>query len=320
MNEFPSIHSGFRRIEHRLENPEEFGQAVSGGCLAADFLAPRRAATRVEQFQAAGWALDFHDAQVKARIRCELPPGWGSVGLMRGTAPSHWYGREVRGGALVCTPPGEAIDGRIVPDFSCLSITVPASVWEAARELACARSGDFGGARIHLLEPGLYRGIERRILGLRRALRTAANDPRMAAVVGAEAAAFATEIIAGAWTNGGVRGEPRDSHRNRARLARRAEEWMRANLGEPIHIPDLCQAMGVGRRELEYAFRQVHDESPRDYLHALRLNAIRHELVREKRASPVSRIALAHGITHFGRFSTTYRRLFGENPAATRPV
>jgi hypothetical protein len=90
MSRSASIDPGFRRLVHRLEDPEEFGHAVSGGYLAADFLAPKEAATHVEQFQSAGWAMDFHEAKVKARIRCELPPGWGSVGLMRSPAASHW--------------------------------------------------------------------------------------------------------------------------------------------------------------------------------------------------------------------------------------
>jgi AraC-like DNA-binding protein len=313
-----SIDAGFRRLVHRLEQPEEFGHAVSGGCLAADFLAPREAATRVEQFQSAGWALDFHEARVKARIRCELPPGWGSVGLMRSRVPSQWYGHEAHRGVLVCTPPGEAIDGRIVPGFSCLSVTVPGHVWQAARELAGVNADDFGVAGIHRIEPDTYRDIERRILDLRRTFRSAGADTRQSATAGAKALAFATELIALAWTAGESRREIRDSHRNRARLARRAEDWMRAHLGEPIQIPDLCRAIGVSRRELEYAFRMVHDESPRDYLHALRLNAIRRELIRHGRADSLSSIALEKGISHFGRFAADYRRMFGANPGATR--
>jgi AraC-like DNA-binding protein len=318
MSRSASIGPGYRRLVHRLEYPEEFGHAVSGGCLAADFLAPREAATHVEQFQSAGWAMDFHEANVKARIRCELPSGWGSVGLMRSLAPSRWYGHEAHRGSLVCTPPGEAIDGRIMPGFSCLSITVPGHVWEAARRLADVDSTNFGGARIHMIEPDVHGGIERRIHDLQRMLRAAGSEPRLAAMAGAKAIAFATELISITWTSGEAGKDDRDSHRNRARLARRAEDWMRAHLGESIHIPDLCRAIGASRRELEYAFRMVHDESPRDYLHALRLNAVRRELIRADRAMSASGIALANGISHFGRFAADYRGMFGGNPGKTR--
>lgn len=319
MNDRPPIVPPFRRLVHQLQDPEEFAHAVSGGSLAADFLAPREAATHVEQFQASGWALDFHDAKVKARIRCGLPPGWGSIGCMRSPVPSRWYGREAGRGALVRTPPGESIDGLITPGFTCLSITVPGALWEEARELSGCRQPDFGGAGIQLMDEPAFAAIERRILDLRRLLRVAAQEPAWAAAAETEALGLAVDVLCETWIPRSQEAEPRSSPRNRARLARRAEDWMRAHLGEPVLIPELCRALRVSRRELEYAFRQAHDESPRDFLHSLRLNAIRRELLRGGRTGSVSGIALAHGITHFGRFSAAYRRLFGENPGQSRP-
>jgi transcriptional regulator GlxA family with amidase domain len=73
----------------------------------------------------------------------------------------------------------------------------------------------------------------------------------------------------------------------------------------------------VSRRELEYAFRTVFDESPRAYLQSLRLNAIRRALRSTRTCEPVTRIAFDHGVTHLGRFSAQYRRLFGELPSET---
>jgi len=66
---------------------------------------------------------------------------------------------------------------------------------------------------------------------------------------------------------------------NRTRLARRAECWMRENLAEDVRMPDLCTVLRVSRRELEYAFRTTYDQSPRDYLHTLRLHAVRRTLL-----------------------------------------
>lgn len=304
----------YRHSVHRMEHPEEFAHAVSGGSLAADFLAPREAATHVEQFQGDGWALDFHEAGVKARIRCELPKGWGSIGCMRSPAPSHWYGREARRGALVCTPPGEGIDGWITPGFSCLSIALPGEAWDQARELAGGRVAGFAEARIHLPGEAVFRELEHRMVGLRRSLVRAEGDSRGAVHFARAAAEFACDVLMETCASSPLDWEKRSSPRNRARLARRAEDWMRCHLGEPLPIPELCRTLRVSRRELEYAFRQVHDESPRDFLHALRLNEIRRALVREPQEGAVSRIAMAHGITHLGRFSAAYRRFFGENP------
>jgi transcriptional regulator GlxA family with amidase domain len=94
---------------------------------------------------------------------------------------------------------------------------------------------------------------------------------------------------------------------------------MRDHLAEPWQIPEVCLALRVSRRELEYAFRTSFDTSPRDFLQALRLNAIRRALQNEDNPQEsVSHLALDHGITHFGRFSAHYRALFGESPSKTQ--
>ena len=113
------------------------------------------------------------------------------------------------------------------------------------------------------------------------------------------------------------------SLRNRARLAGLAEEQMLAALGEPVGVADLCSSLRVSRRELEYAFRMVFDQSPRDYLETLRLHAIRRHLMQaDSRRHKVTDIAFTYGINHLGRFAARYRERFGEHPVDTllRPV
>lgn len=298
---------------HHLREPEEFGLAVSGASLAADFLAPQKLPTRVEQFQAPTWALDFHEAHVKARIAGPLPPGWVSFGLMRSPAPSSWYGQTTGAGVLVCTPPGSGIDGRITPGFTCTSLNVPVAVWEQCREVAGQSGRQMGSGAVLHLPPALFAEIERQIEGSRRALR------QNTAGAATEAAALTREIIIRAWELLDENEPERtQSYRNRARLVRHAEQWMRDHLAAPIHIPDACTALRVSRRELEYAFRTVLDESPRDYLQSLRLNAIRRALIRSGERLNLTDIALTHGITHASRFSAQYRALFGEYPSETQ--
>src|SRR5262245_45050460 len=119
-----------------MSDPEEFGIAISGARLTADFLASQRSPTHVEQFQTTRWTLDFHVAHVKARVRAPLPSGWASLGLMRSPVATSWYGIPVRQGMLICTPPGEAIDGYITPGFESLAVNVSPAVWEKCRIFA----------------------------------------------------------------------------------------------------------------------------------------------------------------------------------------
>lgn len=309
---------GFHHLEHWLRDPDEFGVAVSGANLVADFLAPQAMPTHVEQFQAPGWTLDFHEAHVKARIHATLPPGWASVGLMRSPAPSSWYGIEAGEGMLVCTPPGEPIDGHITPGFTCLATNVPLAVWEKCRALSGTGRASLGGVTAHRLPPPVFARIEWHLREVRQLLRAAITAPHLASAARSAAVAFATHIMTIAWELDTPAALPRCSPRNRARLARRAEAWMREHLGEPVCVPDICLALRVSRRELEYAFRATFDQSPRDHLQALRLNAIRRALQRtEAGHDTVIRVAYDHGITHLGRFAARYHALFGERPSVT---
>jgi AraC family ethanolamine operon transcriptional activator len=105
---------------------------------------------------------------------------------------------------------------------------------------------------------------------------------------------------------------------NRARVVRRAEEYLRANLGHPLSVLDLCRELDVSERTLQYAFQEVRGLSPMAYFQARRLNAVRQEL----KAAPVGtatvgEIAQRWGFWHTGEFASAYRRLFGELPSQT---
>jgi AraC family transcriptional regulator, ethanolamine operon transcriptional activator len=312
----PAHHAtpAFRHLIHRLSDPAQFGVAVSGASLNADFLAPQKLPARIEQFQAPGWALDFQEAHVKARILGPLPPGWVSLGLIRGPAPSSWYGLDGGSGMLLCNPPGEPIDGCITPGFECLTVNVPVAAWEKCRAISGVEPSVFAGFKALQMPPPHYARMELKLRALRRLLRRALSEPNLFDLGARAAADFATDVATTAWELGATAVPPRDSLRNRTRLARRAEEWMRANIAESVRIPDVCLALRVSRRELEYSFRTAFDQSPRDFLQTLRLNAIRRAL---RRSGSVSRAAFDHGITHPSRFAADYRALFGEMPSET---
>jgi AraC-like DNA-binding protein len=311
----------FLRRSFVLSDPDDFGNAVSGGQLQADFLEGQVRPTQVEQFQSPAWALDFQDASVKARVRCPLPPGWATVGFIRSPVPTAWYGLPATQGALLCNPPGEPIDGWIAPGFRCLAVGIPLAAWEHGRLLAgVGEEHTFRGFRLHQVTPEVYASLENHATRLHELLRGCLVNPQLAARASYEAGVFVERITLLAWelAHPKVRLAESGSHRNRARLARRAEDWMRAHLTEDLHVPDLCQAMRVSRRELEYAFRLVFDESPRDYLLALRLNAMHRTLrLGGHRAGAITEVALRYAMPHLGRLSGRYRALFGENPVDT---
>jgi AraC family ethanolamine operon transcriptional activator len=139
-------------------------------------------------------------------------------------------------------------------------------------------------------------------------------QPGTRQIVEQECVRRVVEVIA--QSTGGDRTECWSS--NRERLVRRADEYLRAHLGEPLSLLDLCLELRVSERTLHYAFQEVRGLSPMAYFRVVRLNAARQELkaAAADRAT-VHEVAQRWGFWHTGEFAAAYRRLFGELPSQT---
>ena len=118
------------------------------------------------------------------------------------------------------------------------------------------------------------------------------------------------------------RDEAFDEHQirihQRLELVRRAQDLMRLNIAAPYDSLSLCAALGVPERTLQLAFQRTFAMSPSRWLHRARLHEARRLLRRASPASDtVAAIAARCGLTHAGRFSREYARLFGEAPSVT---
>jgi AraC-like DNA-binding protein len=100
-------------------------------------------------------------------------------------------------------------------------------------------------------------------------------------------------------------------------LARRAEKFIRASLGNPTRIDDICSAVNASTRALHNAFKQVYGIPPKTYQKALRLATVRQELMAARAGATVSATAVKWGFFQFGYFAMDYRRMFGEGPRET---
>jgi AraC-like DNA-binding protein len=98
---------------------------------------------------------------------------------------------------------------------------------------------------------------------------------------------------------------------------RRAEEYMETHCEEPITASLLATAVGVNVRTLYAAFRKHRDYTPFEFLRSVRLRRARSALLSAPPGSKVRDVALKWGFNHIGRFSSLYRRHFGESPSDT---
>ncbi len=99
-------------------------------------------------------------------------------------------------------------------------------------------------------------------------------------------------------------------------LVRRAEEFMAANLGDPLTVPMIADACGVTARQLQDAFRRTVGQTPWERLTARRMAKARQGLLLAERDT-VTGIAFDCGFSHLGRFAQAYRAEFGEAPSVT---
>lgn len=314
----PAGPPAFRHARRVLRDPSEFGDVVSGVNLTVDFLRPAARPTRIEQFQSPQWALDFGVADLNALVRGALPAGWASLCLVRG-GDSRWQGIGGQAGALLCTPPGDELDGQITPGFTWTTFALPPEEWARCQTFAGAEPGALRRFAGGPLPAETFQRINRELEETHLLLRAALADPCLGPFAARAAAQVTGAVACLAWETADAPPPTRQSPRNRARLARRADAWMREHLRESIHVPDVCLALRISRRELEYAFRATFDTSPQEHLRNLRLNAV-HRALRDARHADASvlDIALAHGVTHPGRFAAAYRALFGESPGHAR--
>lgn len=101
------------------------------------------------------------------------------------------------------------------------------------------------------------------------------------------------------------------------RYLRLIEDWMDANLEEPIGIEDLANVGGVGVRALQATFRRYRGCTPLSALLKRRLQRAQALLLHPLPDTTVTGVALTVGHFHLGRFATRYRSTFGESPSAT---
>ena len=95
----------------------------------------------------------------------------------------------------------------------------------------------------------------------------------------------------------------------------RFEEFLEANPNRPLYLSEICAAIGVAERTLRACCEEHLGMGPIRFLTLRRMHLAHRALLRtEPENSTVTRIATDYGFWELGRFSVTYRALFGEPP------
>ncbi len=97
----------------------------------------------------------------------------------------------------------------------------------------------------------------------------------------------------------------------------RAEEFMEANVGQPISMSDVAAACDCSRTKLFLAFKRERAWTPLQFLVRRRMEWARRTLLAPTDGMTVTKISLDCGYASVSRFAQEYRRLFGETPSMT---
>jgi AraC family ethanolamine operon transcriptional activator len=105
------------------------------------------------------------------------------------------------------------------------------------------------------------------------------------------------------------------------RLIRRVEDYLDEAGTRPVHVSEICAALGVARRTLHRAFQEVFGLGPVSFLRHKRLCAV-HSILQQSApgSTTVAAVAMAQGFYELGRFSQYYLAMFGEHPSQTLGV
>jgi AraC-like DNA-binding protein len=101
------------------------------------------------------------------------------------------------------------------------------------------------------------------------------------------------------------------------RHIRKAIQFIEANLHEQISFSAMLEAAGVSARAFYAGFNRFVGMPPQTYIKNLRLDRAQEELAACDGRSTVAEIAMRWHFNHLGRFSSEYRKKFGESPRDT---
>ena len=93
-------------------------------------------------------------------------------------------------------------------------------------------------------------------------------------------------------------------------------QYIEENVKEDIELDTLSQISNMSIRSIYNAFSRVFSTTPKSYVKLVKLRSLRSDLL-QGQCRNITEVALDYGFSHLGRFSSDYRKRFGELPSET---
>jgi AraC-like DNA-binding protein len=237
-----------------------------------------------------------------------MPTGSLLLVVSAGGARGWRVNRETLTAGRVAVLPPRAEYACILPASSWRALTVPPEVLETLRR-AAHEAGLAPRRGVALLELGEGASRVRRALESARRLTT--REPSLLDDSGARSALQRALLDA---LLESIPHAPRAEHADH-RLLARLVHYLRMQRGHALWVSDLCSGLATTPRSLHRLFPEALGTTPARYLRLRRLHLARRALLAGDFPS-VTAAAVHFGFFDLGRFSSAYRRQFGEMPSA----
>lgn len=247
------------------------------------------------------------------------PPAMRTFGLLeQGINGVHWYGRDITDSTLLSFHPTSGFEAVSQTDFGCYTLSFTEAQLARISETLGFPEPDVLLDRhetAYRCGNGVLAGIRDRLCQIFDAMD---SNPAIIKSSGLqneieyEIPALLLSTLSSATSE--VR---RPSMRTRRRALDKAIEVIDEHVQIPLTIGELCDAVGVSWRTLDYAFKEHFEVSPKKYLMASKMSAVRKELRSVGPRSTISSIANRWGFWHMSQFAMEYRKFFGELPSET---
>ena len=251
--------------------------------------------------------------------RGETPPGFRTFGFAtRPPFELKWRGHQVGPGHLMVFPPGHSLESVSLPGFDAFAISL-------SEELLGHFAQQRGSAGIETVLPGtdllsippeILHDLRQLTLRVIEEAIDPSTDPTSADFIRRLHQDFVGQLLDTMSAGTEIENKWEDSP-SRSEGFRRALRIMKDRADDAIPISEVREHAGVSERTLRYAFQDAYDMSPKVYLHHLRLNRFRLELLRNPDQA-LGQLAKRWGFRHMGQFSKDYQKIFGELPSETR--
>jgi AraC family ethanolamine operon transcriptional activator len=247
------------------------------------------------------------------------PPGMRTFGILeQGIGGVHWYGRDITDSTLLSFHPTSGFEALSQADFHCYTLSfTEAQLARISEALGFPEIDDLLNQHetAHTCGNKVLTDIRDK---LRNIFDAVESNPAIARTSGLQneieheipALLLSTLSLSASEIR-------RPSMLTRRRTLEKAINFIDEQAEISPTIEELCRAVGVSWRTLDYAFKERFEISPKKYLMAVRMNAVRKELRSMESRSTVTSIANRWGFWHMSQFAKEYRKFFGESPSET---